>query len=409
MNILIINHYAGNPKLGMEYRPFYLAREWVKQGHSVTILGASYSHLRTLQPIVNNDFSEDNIEGISYLWLKTPKYKGNIERIMNILVFVFKLIRYANKIAKKISPDLVIASSTYPLDIIPSKKIAKKSKAKLCFEVHDLWPLSPMVIGGYSKFHPYICLLQFAENYAYKHADIVISLLGNAREYMNKHGLDSNKFVHVPNGFDREEFEKMQEDVPYEHFKLISDLKTDGNILIGYTGGHGPSNAMNVFVDAAEMFKDNKRISFISIGNGPSKTELQTRAKNLNNIFFLPPVPKKSIPKLLSLFDILYVGFVKSEIHKHGISPNKLIDYMLAAKPIILSANVKDETVEKCNCGIVVPAEDLLAVYYAINKFIRMTDIERIEIGDRGKKYAIKEFDYQILADKFLKKIIETN
>ena len=30
LNILYINHYAGGPAYGMEYRPYYLAREWVR-------------------------------------------------------------------------------------------------------------------------------------------------------------------------------------------------------------------------------------------------------------------------------------------------------------------------------------------------------------------------------------------
>ena len=29
MNILIINHYAGSPEMGMEFRPYYFARAWV--------------------------------------------------------------------------------------------------------------------------------------------------------------------------------------------------------------------------------------------------------------------------------------------------------------------------------------------------------------------------------------------
>ena len=33
MNILLINHYAGSPEMGMEFRPYYFAREWVKAGH----------------------------------------------------------------------------------------------------------------------------------------------------------------------------------------------------------------------------------------------------------------------------------------------------------------------------------------------------------------------------------------
>ena len=50
LNILLINHYAGTPSLGMEYRPYYLAREWVRAGHRVTVVAANFSHVRTHQP-----------------------------------------------------------------------------------------------------------------------------------------------------------------------------------------------------------------------------------------------------------------------------------------------------------------------------------------------------------------------
>ena len=38
MNILYLEHYAGSPEMGMEFRPYYLAREWVKMGHKVIII-----------------------------------------------------------------------------------------------------------------------------------------------------------------------------------------------------------------------------------------------------------------------------------------------------------------------------------------------------------------------------------
>ncbi|MEG1498163.1 MAG: hypothetical protein RSA02_05690 [Bacteroidales bacterium] len=46
MRILIINHYAGSPELGMEFRPYHLGKEWVKMGHQVFVVGGTYSHLR---------------------------------------------------------------------------------------------------------------------------------------------------------------------------------------------------------------------------------------------------------------------------------------------------------------------------------------------------------------------------
>ena len=29
MNIILLDHYAGSPEMGMEFRPYYMAREWV--------------------------------------------------------------------------------------------------------------------------------------------------------------------------------------------------------------------------------------------------------------------------------------------------------------------------------------------------------------------------------------------
>ena len=64
MNILYLEHYAGSPEMGMEFRPYYLSREWVKQGHKVTIIAGDYSHVRKKNPSVLNDFTSEDIDGI---------------------------------------------------------------------------------------------------------------------------------------------------------------------------------------------------------------------------------------------------------------------------------------------------------------------------------------------------------
>ena len=88
MKILLINHYAGSPQLGMEFRPYYMAREWQKSGHEVLIVGATFSHLRKKQPLI----SDENIDGVHYRWVKVNAYKGNgIGRIVSMFLFVNKL------------------------------------------------------------------------------------------------------------------------------------------------------------------------------------------------------------------------------------------------------------------------------------------------------------------------------
>ena len=150
----------------MEYRPFYLAREWVRLGHKVTIAAASFSHVRTNPPNINGVVTREEIEGIRYFWLKTPRYDGNgIRRGINILTFVGRLLSHQNSLLVTGKPDVVIASSTYPLDIIPGYRMAKAFGAKLIFEVHDLWPLSLIELGKMSPKHPFVMFLQWAEKF----------------------------------------------------------------------------------------------------------------------------------------------------------------------------------------------------------------------------------------------------
>ena len=77
MNIVYIEHYAGTPALGMEFRPYYLAREWVRAGHRVQILAASYSHVRARQPAIGHEPADESIDGIGYRWYPTSPYQGN--------------------------------------------------------------------------------------------------------------------------------------------------------------------------------------------------------------------------------------------------------------------------------------------------------------------------------------------
>ena len=257
MNIILINHYAGSPVYGMEYRPFYMAREWVRLGHDVTIVGAAFSHLRSRQPQISGPYTEEWIDGIRYIWIAAPAYQGNgFGRVKNMLAFIFRLYRYYKKIINNKRIDLVIASSTYPLDIYPAKFIAGKSGAKLIYEVHDLWPLSPMELGGMSKYHPFIVTMQLAENYAYQSVDKVVSMLPKAESHMREHGLVGDKFIYVPNGVDTAEWTEQQQPLSSQNKDFLNQLQKDKKFIVGYAGGHAVSNALCFLVTAAERITD---------------------------------------------------------------------------------------------------------------------------------------------------------
>ncbi|MDM8130016.1 glycosyltransferase family 4 protein [Clostridium butyricum] len=401
MNILLINHYAGSDYHGMEFRPFYMAREWKNKGHNVTILGANFSHLRKNNPVIEKDFQEEVIDGITYVWVKTPQYQGNgVGRIKNISTFMWKLRTNYKMLADKYKPDAVIASSTYPLDIYPAHRIAKRCNAKLCFEIHDLWPLSPMEIGGFSEKNPAIVILQRAEDFAFKNSDVIVSILPNADKHIRERGFSTDKFVYVPNGILTGE----KNEAPMEKtIERLQELKEQGYFLVGYTGNHSPANVLDTMIDAAKKTTDEK-VKFVLVGKGNVKNQLMEYAKanNVTNIEFLDPVLKDNMDNVLELLDIGYIGLKKQNLFNYGVSPNKLFDYMMASLPVIYAVEASNDPVKDSNCGISVPAENPEAVVEAVMKIKNLSEQEKIKMGGNGKKYVLDNHMYEGLADKFL-------
>ena len=405
MNILLISHYAGSPRHGMAYRPYYLAREWVRAGHRVHILAADTSHIRARQPeLAGMARLDETIDGIEYRWYRTPAYRGNgIRRFGNMAAFVSALYRDGQQLAHVYKPDVVIASSTYPMDIWPAHRIARLAKAKLLFEVHDLWPLSPIELGGMSKWHPFIMLVQQAEDYAYRHADAVVSMLPKVREYMESRGLAPEKLHVVPNGIDPEEWQDNGPGLPQEAGNVLDTLRAQGTAILGYAGTHGVANALGNMLDAARLMRGEK-IAFVLVGGGPHKASLQERAlrEKLGNTYFLDPVEKRQIPSLLRCFDIAYIGWHWHPLYRFGIAPNKLMDYMMAARPVLHAVAAGNDSVREAGCGLTVEPDDPQAAAQGIRTLLALAADERLAMGQRGKAFVLENLTYPVLGQRFL-------
>lgn len=406
MNILYINHYAGSPHHGMEFRPYYMARAWVQKGHHVRMLAADFSHVRAKQPEKYGKKATEKIDNINYTWYPTPGYDGNgVGRVKNIFAFLWQVYKDSSHIVEEFSPDVVIASSTYPLDIWVAKRLAKKAKAKLIFEVHDLWPLSPIELGGMSPKHPFIMLCQIAENYAYKHADKVVSMLPKVHEHMQAHGLNLDKLHIIPNGVVEEDWDKDQRQLVSDESLLqwLEQQKEQDNVIVAYTGAHGQPNALEYLLDAAKVMID-LPVVFLLVGTGLEKQNLMDKKdkENIGNVHFFDPIDKLQVPDLLSKIDIAYIGLKNESLFRFGISPNKLMDYMMAAKPIVCAIKAGNDPVADNQCGVTVEPSNPKAILKAIERLANLSQAERQVIGQRGREFILKNQTYSVLADKFL-------
>jgi glycosyltransferase involved in cell wall biosynthesis len=403
VKILLINHYAGSPRHGMEFRPYYLAREWVKAGHSVGIVAAAFSHVRQVQPGVHGGPRDEVIDGIGYRWLPASPYRGNgIARARNIAQFLARLWRDSHRLAAR-RPDVVIASSTYPLDVWVARRIARLASARLVYEVHDLWPASLVELSGMSPRHPFALLCQKAEDDAYRDADVVVSMLPCVAQHMRAHGLDLRKLHIVPNGVALDEWCAQPATLNGGLSEHLREQRALGRTIVGYAGSHGLPNALDVLLDAAALLRD-EAFGFVLVGDGMQKPQLAARVRDehLDRVRLFAPIAKAQIPSLLREFDVAYIGWQRQPIYRFGIAPNKLMDYMMAGCAVLHSVDAGNDAVADADCGLTVPPEDPAAVAAALRKLAALPPEARRRMGERGRAFVVEHRGYDVLARRFL-------
>jgi glycosyltransferase involved in cell wall biosynthesis len=408
MNIVYIEHYAGTPALGMEFRPYYLAREWVRAGHRVQILAASYSHVRARQPEVGGAPRDESVDGIGYRWYPTRAYQGNgLGRVRNIWQFLQQVWRDTDRIVRDMKPDVVIASSTYPMDIWVARRMARRARAKLVFEVHDLWPLSPIELSGMSPGHPFARLCAKAESDAYRDADVVVSMLPVVHAYMASRGLDLAKLAIVPNGISPDDWAAAPQPLREDVAGTLATARALGQTVVGYAGSMGEPNALDTLLDAAALLRDDplgRKLRFVLVGDGHLRAHLQERIQEerLANVTLLAPIPKLQVPALLGQVDIAYIGWQRVPIYRFGIAPNKLMDYMMAGRAVLHSVEAGNDPVAEAGCGVTVAPQDARAVADGLLKMLRLAPTARAVMGARGREFVLAKHTYPVLAKRFL-------
>lgn len=396
-NIWVINQFAGTPTSGWGERHYYFSKNWIKQGYDVTIISGSYNHVFNELPDAPNQFNFENVEGTNFCWVKTPKYNPkSLLRFWSFIIFAIKVYFLPVRLIGR--PDIIVVSSMPIFPVLSGYWLKLRYKAKaFIFEIRDIWPLTLIMLGGISKNHPAARLIGWFEKFGYKKADKIVSLLPNAKSHIEEIAKAGSKFVYIPNGLDEGVLNK--ESAP---LKYLEQIPTD-RFVIGYTGTLGLANALEYFVEAAGLLKDDPRFFFVIVGDGYLKEELMNQSKEFGNIAFFPKVRKNQVASYLQKFDLCFVGRNDTPLFKHGVSANKYFDYMLASKPILDSNNLIKDPVELSGCGLIVKPDSAHTIREGILRMHSLGSEELMLMGQKGKEF-VKEFhNITFLSNEYIK------
>ncbi len=388
-NIWIVNEYAGSPYHGMEFRHYYIGKELVKKGYNVDVITSSYSHLFKKLPTK----SRENIDGVNYYWLKTLNYGNshNRKRVLKWVLFMIKCFFLPFFVKNK--PNVIMVSPMAPFPILPAWFLSKIYKAKLIYEVKDIWPLSLVELGNISPRHSLIRVMRWFEKFALKKSDEVVSNLQNYGEHIKELGINRG-FTWVSNGVDLDELSDIE---PLSD--EVKNLIPKNKFIVGYTGTIGVANSLDSFL-ASYSNLNNKDICFVVVGDGQEKSNLKEKYKKNNDIVFVDAIGKRQVQSMLSLFDVCFLGWNTKEIYKYGTSANKIFDYMYSSKPILNAFSGGGDLVQLVKCGKTVEANNSKEIAKAIDEFYAMDKDELKRLGDNGKNYVLEHFTYEKLANK---------
>jgi len=408
MKFLILSQYYPPETGAPQNRLHSLALNLVKNNCEVEILTAmpNYPKMEIFKGYKGLSYFNENIDGIKVHRSKiyVSKSKGVLKRLLNYFSFVFSSIRVSNKLSKT---DYVICESP-PLFLgISALYISKKLKAKLIFNVSDLWPESAEKLDIVNnKF--FLNLAYKLEEYLYKKSFLVTGQTQGIVANIN------NRFPNVPtlwqpNGIDKEVYDVS------ENKDWIKEYALEGKSIYVYAGIIGHAQGLDIIIKAKSWlikneFKLSRKVAFVIIGDGPDKQRLLALNKELKtNIIFIPNTPKIEVLKMLKSCHGYIVPLKKLDLFL-GAIPSKIFDALALSKPILLgvAGEAKSLFIDQGQAGIYFEPENEISLANALVE-LENNPLQASAFGISGNIFANKNFNRKNIAKELLDRIQKLN
>jgi glycosyltransferase involved in cell wall biosynthesis len=405
LDVLYFHQYFATRRRSTATRSYELARRLVERGHRVTIVSRDTRRLEAgrEEPPAGRVVAREQVDGIDVLFLNIP-YANRYPTPVRMASFTAFTIAASVAGALERKPDVVFASST-PLTIgIAGLATARAKKVPFVFEIRDLWPAVPVALGAL-RSSAAIRSAEWLERRLYAGAKRIVVLSEGSRDELERRGIPDEKLVFIPNAADLDVF---RPEVVDEGFRARHGLES--RFVALYAGAMGRANGLDQLVDAATTLRrlGDERVAIVALGDGGERPQLEERAAELGleNVLFLPAVPKEELAGIVGAADVTLTIFAPHPILETN-SPNKFFDSLAAGKPVVVNLDGwLRRLVEEHDAGLWVPGGNAEALAGALS--VLAANPERVErMGRNARELAEREFGRDEMADRLARTLEE--
>lgn len=389
MKILVIcQYYYPEP-----FRVTDICEEWVKQGHSVTVVTGlpNYPMGEIYEGYEGKGKRDEVINGVNvHRCFEFPRKKGAIRRFLNYYSFAWTAKKYVKKMKEKF--DVVFVNQLSPVMMAkPALAYKKKHGTKVVLYCLDLWPES-LIAGGikrgsflYKHYHK-------VSKKIYQGVDqIAVTSQSFKKYFKDQFGISEEKIAYVPQYaetlFDREHCKK----------------EKDNNIDLLFAGNTGVAQSLETLIRAAAQTQDIENLRWHIVGDGVELKHCQALVEELgvNSVAFYGRKPLEEMPTYYQKADAMLVTLMKDELLSLTL-PGKVQTYMAAGKPIIAAADGEVASViEEAACGYCSNAEDAEGLATCVRTFCEKHHSKaEWKFGKNAENFYAKNFDKTVFFER---------
>lgn len=364
------------------------------RGHTVDVITAvPYYPQWAVQPGYSNRWwKKEKLGGanISRCPLYIPAKVTSGKRILHEFSFAAAMMPvWIKKLFAKKYDVVICVSPPFHIGFLPLLFTGIR-RTKLVVHVQDLQVDAARDLGMINN-KTFLRLMFGAERFILKRADAVSTISTGMQHKIEQKGIEPAKMIFFPNWVDEREIRPLGKEASLRNEFGLSD--TDKVIL--YSGNLGEKQGLEIIIEAARHFMDQKDVRFVVCGSGGGRERLLALAKEAgtSNVQFFPLQPYEKLSALLATADLHLVLQKKSA--SDLVMPSKLVSILAAGGCPVVTAPPGSslyEVIDQYKAGILVEPENAAALVAGIAKGLESgIDEYRVNARKYAERFLSKE------------------
>ena len=406
MKLIILTQYFP-PEVGAPQNRLYeLALRLKSKGINITVLTAmpNYPQMVVHKEYKGKCYHYEEIQGLKVhrSWIYVSKSKSIIPRLLNYFSFVFSSLFFGLFKLKK--HDILLVESP-PLFLgITAYLLSRAKKAKMIFNVSDLWPESAEKLEIINN-KTMLSMATKLEEFCYRKSSLITGQTQGIVQN-NKTRFPNKNVYWLKNGVDIKFYDVNKTQSQSNAWRKANGYSNDDFILF-YGGIIGHAQGLDIILNAAKSLEDKSDIKFVILGSGPEKERLLTLKEelNLNNLEFYDAVPKTKMQEIITDINATIVPLKRLDLFK-GAIPSKIFENLALKKPIILGleGEAKELFVDEGNCGLAFEPENTEDLIKQILILYNNPELSK-QLGENGLKYASQNFNRDKISEELYEEL----